>query len=144
MVQGKINRGRHTDHPAGRHSIRTNQCVCPPPPSPHIFYRPNALPAAQPTASKHRRLMQQKTQTVAVTTEVLSLESRRRWTGVSQRSLDASDVMMRPLVIFLGFSASSFLWCFGTVGWLTGMAKIRAAYPKDSTAEQVEEEDQAD
>jgi len=27
----KINRGRHTDHPAGRHSIRTNQC--PPPPS---------------------------------------------------------------------------------------------------------------
>ena len=49
----KINRGRHTDHPAtaGRHSIRTNQC--PPPPSPHIFYRPDALPAAQPTASKH-------------------------------------------------------------------------------------------
>jgi len=31
MVQGKINRGRHTDHPAGRHSNRTNQC--PPPPS---------------------------------------------------------------------------------------------------------------
>jgi len=52
MVQGKINRGRHTDHPAGRHSIRTNQC--PPPLSP-IFYRPDALPAAQPTASKHWR-----------------------------------------------------------------------------------------
>jgi len=50
VVQGKINRGRHTDHPAGRHSIRTNQC--PPPPSP-IFYRPDALPAAQPTVSKH-------------------------------------------------------------------------------------------
>jgi len=32
MVQGKINRGRHTDHPAGCHTIRTNQC--PPPPSP--------------------------------------------------------------------------------------------------------------
>ena len=31
MVQGKINRGRHTDHPAGRHSIRTNQCPQPPP-----------------------------------------------------------------------------------------------------------------
>ena len=29
MVQGKINRGRYTDHPAGHHSIRTNQC--PPP-----------------------------------------------------------------------------------------------------------------
>jgi len=29
MVQGKINRGRHTDQPAGRHSIQSNQC--PPP-----------------------------------------------------------------------------------------------------------------
>ena len=37
VVQGKINRGRHIDHPAGRHSIRTKQC--PPPPYP-IFYRP--------------------------------------------------------------------------------------------------------
>jgi len=53
MVQGKINRGRHTDHPAGRHSIRTNQC--PTPPSPHFFYRPDALPAAQSTVSKHWR-----------------------------------------------------------------------------------------
>jgi len=52
MVQGQINRGRHTDHPAGRHSIRTKQC--PPPPSP-IFYRPDALPAAQPTLSSHWR-----------------------------------------------------------------------------------------
>jgi len=32
MVQRKINRGRHIHHPAGPHSIRTNQC--PPPPSP--------------------------------------------------------------------------------------------------------------
>jgi len=39
MVQGKINWGRHTDHPAGCHSIRTNQCL--PPPSPHIFYTHN-------------------------------------------------------------------------------------------------------
>jgi len=30
MVQGEINRGRHSDHPAWRHSIRTKQC---PPPS---------------------------------------------------------------------------------------------------------------
>ena len=51
-VQGKITRGRHTDHPVGCHSIRTNQC--PPPPSSH-FYRPDALPAAQPTVSKHWR-----------------------------------------------------------------------------------------
>ena len=53
MVQGEINRGWHTDHPAGRHSIRTNQC--PPPPSPHIFYGPDAVTAAQPTVSKHWR-----------------------------------------------------------------------------------------
>jgi len=33
MVQGKINRGRHIDHLAGRHSIQTNQG--PPPSSPH-------------------------------------------------------------------------------------------------------------
>ena len=50
MVQGKISRGRHTDHLAGRHCIRTNQR--PPPPNPH---RPDALPAAQPTMSKHWR-----------------------------------------------------------------------------------------
>jgi len=35
MVQGKINRGRHTDHMAGRHYIRTKQC--PPPASPMFF-----------------------------------------------------------------------------------------------------------
>jgi len=40
MVQGKINRGRHTNHPDRRHSIQTNQC--PPRPSP-IFYRPDAF-----------------------------------------------------------------------------------------------------
>jgi len=26
MAQGEINRGRHTDHSAGNHSIQTNQC----------------------------------------------------------------------------------------------------------------------
>jgi len=33
-LHGKINRGRHIDHLAGRHSIWTNQC--PPPPSPNV------------------------------------------------------------------------------------------------------------
>jgi len=37
MMQGKINRGRHTDHAAGCHSIWTNQC--PPPPSPFLQAR---------------------------------------------------------------------------------------------------------
>jgi len=35
MVQGRTNRGRHTNYLAGHHSIRTKQC--PPPPSPHFF-----------------------------------------------------------------------------------------------------------
>jgi len=47
MLQGKINRGRHTDHPAGRHSTRTNQC--PPPPSP-IFLQAGC-PSCRPTNS---------------------------------------------------------------------------------------------
>jgi len=47
MVQGKINRGRHTDHPAGRHFIRTNQC--PPPPSPHFLQA--GCPSCHPTNS---------------------------------------------------------------------------------------------
>jgi len=47
MVQGKINRGRHTDHLAGRHSIRTNQC--PPPPSPHFVQA--GCPSCRPTNS---------------------------------------------------------------------------------------------
>jgi len=41
MVQGKINRGRH--------NIQTNQCPVPTSTIPHYFYRPVALPAAQPT-----------------------------------------------------------------------------------------------
>ena len=47
MVQGKINRGRYTDHLAGRHSIRTNQCL--PPPSP-IFLQARC-PSCCPTNS---------------------------------------------------------------------------------------------
>ena len=54
MVQGKINRGSHTDHPAGRHSIRTNHSHLHHPPI--FFYGLYALPAAQPTVSKHWRL----------------------------------------------------------------------------------------
>ena len=45
MVQGKINRGRYTDHLAGRHSIRTNQC--PPPASPIFTGRMPFLPPNQ-------------------------------------------------------------------------------------------------
>jgi len=47
MVQRKINRGKHTDHPAGRHSIWTNQC---PPPPPHHFLQA-ACTSCRPTNS---------------------------------------------------------------------------------------------
>ena len=53
VVQGETNRGRLTDHLAGRHSIRTKQC--PPPTStiPHFLQSGCRLPAAQATVSKH-------------------------------------------------------------------------------------------
>jgi len=48
MAQGKINRGRHTDHPDGRHSIRiSNQC--PPPSSPYFLQA--GWPSCRPTYS---------------------------------------------------------------------------------------------
>ena len=49
MVQWKINRGRHIDHPAGHHSIRTKQCQ--PPLSPCFFYRLDGCPSCHPTNS---------------------------------------------------------------------------------------------
>ena len=47
VVQGKINRGRHTDHPAGRHSIRTNQCS----PLPSPIFLQAGFPSCHPTNS---------------------------------------------------------------------------------------------
>jgi len=53
MVQRKINRGRHTDQPAGHHSIRTNQC--PPPTIPPFFTgRMPFLPPNQQCQSTER------------------------------------------------------------------------------------------
>jgi len=50
MVQWKIIRGRHTDHPAGRHCIRTNQC--PPPPSP--IFSTGHMPFLSPNWRQYR------------------------------------------------------------------------------------------
>jgi len=47
MEQGMINRNRHDNHPASRHSIQTN--LCPPPPSPHFL--PARCPSWHPTNS---------------------------------------------------------------------------------------------
>jgi len=47
IVHGKINRGRHTDHLVGCHSIRTNQC--PPPPS--LIFLHAGCPSCRPTNS---------------------------------------------------------------------------------------------
>ena len=49
-VQGKINRGRHTDHPDGRHSIRTSN-LCPPPPS-RLFFT-GRMPFLPPKQQRH-------------------------------------------------------------------------------------------
>jgi len=48
---GEDNGGRGTDRPGGHHPNRTNGT--PTPTTLHGFYSPDALPAAQPTASKH-------------------------------------------------------------------------------------------
>jgi len=47
LCEGKIKRGRHTDHLAGRDSIWTNKC--PPPPSPHFLQ--TGCPSCRPTNS---------------------------------------------------------------------------------------------
>jgi len=54
MLQWKINRGRHTDNPAGHHTTPSGLISAHLHHSP-IFYRPYALSAAQPTMSKHWR-----------------------------------------------------------------------------------------
>jgi len=48
---GEDNGGRGTDSLGGCHPNRTNGALTPT--TPKVFYRPDALPAAQPTASKH-------------------------------------------------------------------------------------------
>ena len=53
-MQGKINTGRHTDHPAGRHSIQINQC--PPPPTPNFLQA--GCPSYRPTNSVKARIHQ--------------------------------------------------------------------------------------
>ena len=45
------NGGRGTGSPSGRQSMRTDDAATPI--TPPCFYRPDALPATQPTASKH-------------------------------------------------------------------------------------------
>jgi len=52
-MQGKTNRGRHTDHLAWRHSIQTKQC--PPPSSPMFFTGRMTFLPSNPTVSKHWR-----------------------------------------------------------------------------------------
>jgi len=47
VVQGKINRGRHTDHLDGRHSIRTNQC----PPTQSSRFLQAGCPSFRPSNS---------------------------------------------------------------------------------------------
>jgi len=75
MVQGEINfnRGRQTHHPAGHHSIQTNQC--PPPPSPHIFLRARC-PSCCPTNSVKALKANQYPESTALNTVLLPLPRR--------------------------------------------------------------------
>ena len=69
-VQTKISRGRHTNHPARRHSIRTNQC--PPPPSPSFFT--GRMPSCHPTNSQSTegKAMYQDTKTLRKSTLLIN------------------------------------------------------------------------
>jgi len=76
MVQGKINRGRYTDHLAGRYYIRTNQC--PPPPSSPYFLQagcPSCCPTNSVKALKatQTNINEQKTQSGNYRLEQLQL-----------------------------------------------------------------------
>jgi len=57
VVQGKINRGRHRDYPAGRNSIRTNQCPLPSSPgnTKHWPYPMAGLVSSSRCAQSHTR-----------------------------------------------------------------------------------------
>ena len=46
-------KGRLTEADTPTIRLGATPSECPPPPSTHVFYRPDALPANQPTASKH-------------------------------------------------------------------------------------------
>jgi len=58
MEQGKI---MEAEVPTIRVGATPTRLVAPSPhnPSPRFFYRPDALPAAQPTVSKHRQTLQE-------------------------------------------------------------------------------------
>jgi len=55
IMQGRINRGRHTDHPAGRQSSRSSQCQ-PPPSPPFLTGRMPFLPPNQQCQSTEGNL----------------------------------------------------------------------------------------
>ena len=95
MVQGKINRGRHADNPAGRHSFPTKQC---PSPSSPIFYRPFLPPNQQ--------------KMLEFSSTVLPAPSPYHW-SISNNN---DNINNRCLCI------DYCLQCFDTVGWAAGRA----------------------
>ena len=112
MVQGKINRGRHTDHPAGRHSIRTNQC--PPPPSSPYFFT-SRMPFLLPNQQHHstegnqsievlfqnkRRKKPRRNQQGSQGKQPLEQRWWRQWTHSPVSGV--SDVTQHALSVFLG------------------------------------------
>jgi len=120
MVQRKIYRGRHTDHPAGRHSIRTNQC--PPPPSPHFFTgRMPFLPPNQQCQSTEGNWCIRIRDGRSHNYWIYSSDADNIfWVLVLRASIYFSGVwcVRWKDVIGLEISALSLLHCFVTVGWV--------------------------
>ena len=99
----KINRGRDTDQPAGRHFIRTNQC--PPPPSPHIIFT-GWMPFLPPNqqASKHWRQLahSDKGEDARVLLNgVTCTVSKGIYTPTKMSKLDLILLLLMPLVLLL-------------------------------------------
>ena len=105
MVQGKIKRGRHTDHPAGHHSIQTNQCP-PPPSTPFFTGRMPFLPPNQQCQSTEG--------TVLCNSVVKKLY---RWFTNLNWILDwwvywqANNCLVRRVIILTQHCFNATLWC---------------------------------
>jgi len=108
MVQGKINKGRHTDHPEGRHSIQTNQC--PPPPSPSTNANSPFPPWPQQLSAKWPQIPKfvEITPNILNTEYLLVLSIKYIWL-YSIMSMSRESIMLKK-------SSSNWLWSPYVIG----------------------------
>jgi len=102
-----INRGRHTDHPAGRHFIWTNQC--PPPPSPFLQAR---CPSCRPSNSVKQRRQLAHSEDATVLLNGVTCTVCVPLSGFSEISTTAPE-FSRPLLIPQIFGCRElYCWCY--------------------------------